>query len=75
MVVSTSQLRANLSSIIEQAKNGETIVITSNNKPVVQLEAYSEPKEIDFDALAALRESLPSVDINPVLAARDEYRA
>ena len=75
MVVSTSELRANLSSLIERVKSGETIVVTSNSKPVIQLEAYKEPQVIDFEALTALRESLPKVDVNPVLAARDEYRS
>ena len=75
MIVSTSELRANLSSLIERVKSGETVVVTSNSKPVIQLEAYKEPQGIDFEALEVLRENLPSVDVNPVLAARDEYRS
>ena len=75
VIVSTSELRANLSNIIERAKSGETIVVTSNSKPVIQLEAYKEPQGLDSEALAEFRKNLPKVDINPVLAAKNEYRA
>lgn len=47
MSVGVRELKANLSEFLARAANGEEIVVTDRNRPIVRLVAYSAPSEID----------------------------
>ncbi len=61
ITVELAHAEAHLSELLDKVESGEEVIITRNGEPVAQIRWAAPPKEpIDFEALAALRESLPS---------------
>lgn len=58
--VTVADAKAQLSELIERVLRGEEVTITRRGKPVARLVGVErKPKPIDFEALRALRETLP----------------
>ena len=58
--VTLADAKAQLSDLIERVLRGEEVTITRRGKPVARLVGIErERKPIDFEALRALRETLP----------------
>jgi prevent-host-death family protein len=58
--VGIAEAKANLSTLVQRAAAGETVIITRRGKPVAQISAIKAPrKRIDFTALRALTNSMP----------------
>lgn len=74
--VTVAEAKAHLSKVLKRVERGEEVVITRRGKPVARLsQVQPSKKPIDFEAIAALRESMPfqevpSVDI--IRQMRDE---
>lgn len=59
--VNLADAKARLSELVERAEAGETVRITRRGKPVAQITSVKRPrKPIDFAALRALTDAMPS---------------
>ncbi len=76
--VSIADAEARLSALIEQAAEGEPVVITRDGMPIARIVAVPPPrKPIDVAALRALTDSmtmLPEAEGDFVRKMRDDYR-
>ena len=61
--ISVSELRANLMNVIDEVKNGKTILITSHGKPVAQIIQSSDRRKEAIAKLKALRKTAKIGDI------------
>ena len=60
VTVNLAHAKAHLSELLDKVEAGEEVVITRHGKPVAHIRHAGPPKEpIDFEALAALRATLP----------------
>ena len=58
--INLAHAKAHLSELLDRVEAGEELVITRHGKPVAQLSPITAPKQpIDFEALAALRATMP----------------
>ncbi len=58
--VTVAEATARLSELLDRVEQGEELVITRRGKPVARVSRMQAPLEpIDFDAIRALRESMP----------------
>ena len=58
--INLAHAKAHLSELLDRVEAGEELVITRHGKPVAQLSPIITPKQpIDFEALAALRATMP----------------
>jgi antitoxin (DNA-binding transcriptional repressor) of toxin-antitoxin stability system len=58
--VSVAEAKARLSKLLDRVEQGEEVVITRRGKPVARVNRVQKPLEpIDFEAIRALRESMP----------------
>lgn len=58
--VNLADAKARLSALVDEAKAGESVVITRHGKPVAQLVPLAKAKKpIDFEALKAFTDSMP----------------
>jgi len=65
--ISVSELRANLTNVIDEVKNGKTILITSHGKPVAQIIPSSDRRKEVIAKLKALRKTAKIGDmVSPV---------
>ena len=65
--ISVSELRANLMNVIDEVKNGKTILITSHGKPVAQIIQSSDRRKEAIAKLKALRKTAKIGDmVSPV---------
>ena len=55
------ELRAHLEQYLQQAQQGETIVVVKNGKPIAELAPYHETRQKNFETLKeAIRHETPS---------------
>ena len=60
LTVSLAHAKAHLGELVDKVEAGEEVVITRHGKPVAHMRQSEPPrKPLDFEALAALRASLP----------------
>ncbi len=76
MTINIREARENFAKIINQAQQGEEIVITRNGEPVARIVAPAQRSLLEPDELAAFRKSLdtPTNLPNAVLMSREEER-
>ena len=73
--VTLADAKAQLSELIERVLRGEEVTITRRGKPVARLVGIErKPKPIDFEALRALRESLPQETESVGVLDKDDAR-
>lgn len=61
LIVNLAQAKAHMSDLLDKVEAGEEVVITRHGKPVAHMRQTEPPrKPLDFEALAALRASLPA---------------
>ena len=61
---SIAEAKAQLSAIVQMVENGEPVTITKRGIPVVKIVPVNSPPpkpKIDFEALRALRASMPAM--------------
>lgn len=76
VTVNLAQAKAQLSALLDQVENGESVVITRHGKPVANLIAANAPLK-PLRSLAAFRAGLPgwrSPSADLLRAARDDER-
>lgn len=60
MDISLAEAKARLSELVEQAANGEEVIITKRGKPVARLSTVKRKFErVDAEALRKLTDSMP----------------
>ena len=76
MIINVREARENFAKIINQAQQGEEIVITRNGKSVARIVAPIKDSVLEPDELAEFRKSLdtPANLPNAVLLSREEER-
>ncbi|KRD96217.1 prevent-host-death protein [Bosea sp. Root381] len=58
--VNLAEAKAKLSTLVEEAKSGETVCITKHGKPVAQLVPLEQPKKpLDVERLRAHLKTMP----------------
>jgi prevent-host-death family protein len=76
--VTLADAKAKLSALVEQASQGEPVVITRRGKPVAQIVAVPAPrKPIDFEALRKMTDSMTMQTVSAgefIRQMRDEGR-
>jgi prevent-host-death family protein len=73
--VEASEAQAQLSQLLDDVEQGETIVIVRHGRPVARLVPYAamQPSEA-VEAIKALRKGSGSITVEELLSARDEGR-
>jgi prevent-host-death family protein len=74
--VQSSEAKAHLTQLLSDVERGETIVITRHGRPIARLVPEAEQRVNDvqrtMEQIASFRETMPSMALSDILAARHE---